>query len=319
MKTPRPFLQWVGGKTRLLPEIRKHLPAYSGAYYEPFLGGGALFFDHNPNMAFLYDINEELINCWVVVRDHVEALINLLKLYPDSKEAYYAVRDVDPSTLEPLAQAARMIYLNRTCFGALYRVNAKGKFNVSYGGVKKRTICDEVNLRACSERLQGVSIGNLPFESVLNWAGPDDLVYFDPPYVPTSETSDFTSYTAEGFGLEEHTKLAEAVGQLTERRTFVLLSNSDTPWVRAIYDRYQIHAVEVQRPHTSRHRKEGLSTAKEVLISNEQLLRPSSLKDYVKLLEARIEGLERREAETRQELAVLKARQWPPAAEDTPF
>ncbi len=247
---PRPFLKWVGGKGQLLPELwkRVELAGDFGNYYEPFLGGGALFFDLvrrgvlAGREAYLSDVNEALVETWQAVRDDVDKVIVLLKAHsflhnhqsePYKIDHYYATRST--RFTKPAARAARVIYLNKTCFNGLYRENKKGEFNVPMGAYKNPAICDEENLRAVSAVLQGVTIEGNDFSAVLDTVQPNDLVYFDPPYHPVSGTSSFTEYSRGGFGEAGQQHLAMIVAELCRRDVKVLLSNSDTAFIRDLY------------------------------------------------------------------------------------
>lgn len=231
----RPFLKWVGGKRQLLPELSRRLPAKFGAYHEPFIGGGALFFHLRPPSAYLSDMNVRLIRTYRGVRDDPERVITLLDAWPHDRDFYLALRARPIDQGDDADVAAWMIYLNRTGFNGLYRVNRKNQFNVPFGSYEHPTICDADNLRAVSVALQGVRLEVEDFGAVLGRARPGDLVYFDPPYVPLSATSSFTSYTADGFGLAEQLRLRDVARQLKGRGVHVLLSNSAAPLVDAIY------------------------------------------------------------------------------------
>lgn len=247
----RPFLKWVGGKTQLLDQMAPLMPKTFRRYFEPFVGGAAVFFDlktRRPDApAFLSDVNAELVNCYVAVRDHVEDVIRALKGHRYESEHYYEVRALDPAKLSVPERAARTIFLNKTGFNGLYRVNRSGQFNVPFGRFTKPLFCDEPNLRACSTALAGVSIAHGDFENVLREAKKGDFVYFDPPYVPLSPTSDFTAYIPGGFREAEQRKLAKVFAKLAARGVHVMLSNSDTPLVRELYDGFAIEVVYASR------------------------------------------------------------------------
>jgi len=265
-QVPRPFVKWAGGKSQILGHLLGCVPPRFGRYYEPFVGGGALFFALLPEDAVISDSNEELINAYLVIRDHVEELIESLKKHRNEEDYYYAVREQDPDKLSPVERASRFIYLNKTCYNGLWRVNSRGKFNVPFGRYKNPRICDEENLRAVSRALQGVSILCCDFEEAVANAGPGDFVYFDPPYYPLSETARFTQYTREDFGPEEHARLARVFKELDKRGCFVLLSNSDTEFVRSLYAGYNIRPVQANRCINCKgDRRKGVT---ELLISN---------------------------------------------------
>ena len=242
----KPFIKWAGGKTQLLPQLRAAAPQRIATYYEPFLGGGALFFalqrEGRFERAVLTDLNDELINAFVQVRDVVEEVIAALRAHEmdygpgASRRAdyFYTVRK-NVQLGFPVERAARMIFLNKTCFNGLYRVNSRGEFNVPHGSYAKPTICDEDGLRAASQALQDVEIRTSDFEAAIRDAKPDDFVYFDPPYVPISDTSNFTAYTADLFGLDEQCRLADAAEGLASRGVSFMLSNSNHPDVQDLY------------------------------------------------------------------------------------
>jgi DNA adenine methylase len=225
------------------------LPRKFNRYFEPFVGGAALFFHlhHRRAPASLSDINRELIDCYRAVRDEVEGLIEALKLHHYEESHYYAVRDRDPLEMPLPERAARTIFLNRTGFNGLYRVNRAGNFNVPLGRYVNPLICDEKNLRACSEALKGAELEVRDFSEVSRYAQRGDFVYFDPPYVPVSDTSDFTSYVPGGFGWEQQIRLAEVFAELARRGVKVMLSNSDVQRLRELYAHFDIVDVEASR------------------------------------------------------------------------
>lgn len=267
LRKAKPFLKWVGGKAQLLPHLRAALPPTFGRYFEPFVGGGALFFDLAPKRAVLSDSNAELINAYRVVRDQVEDLIGLLSLLDYDKRVYDHVRALDPSTMDRVARASRFCYLNRCCFNGLYRVNKSGGFNVPFGRYANPTICDADNLRACSRALAGVDLLTASFEDVADDAGRGDLVYFDPPYLAASASADFTSYTADGFGPERHRTLATVAQGLVELGVHVLLSNADTPAAREIFGAMRAREVFARRNVSAT--KRGRAGVGELLLRGE--------------------------------------------------
>ena len=250
---PRPFLKWVGGKGQLLDRLRPHIPARFGAYHEPFVGGGALFFalwrDRRvfETPAYLSDVNPELVDTYRALRDDVDSVIKALRGHHYEERYYYDTRALDPWQMPRADRAARMIYLNRSGFNGLYRVNKSGGFNVPFGRYTNPTICDEANLRAVSAALSSAAIMNDPFDGIVERARPGDLVYLDPPYVPVSRTSNFVSYAKTGFTTDDQETLATAVETLVDRGVFVMLSNSDTPWVRKRYCDLDVHRVPARR------------------------------------------------------------------------
>ncbi|MBD3261427.1 MAG: Dam family site-specific DNA-(adenine-N6)-methyltransferase [Candidatus Altiarchaeales archaeon] len=249
---PKPFLKWVGGKQRLLPHLLKKIPTEFGDYHEPMVGGGALFFELSRRgliqEAYLSDVNERLIRTYRAIRDDVDKVISLLSHYPNDDSFFKEMRRVAPESLPDSGVAAWFLYLNRTCFNGLYRVNKSNLFNSPFGKYKKPKICNEPLLRSCSKALQKAHLSCAPFESVLEVAKPLDFVYFDPPYVPLSRTSNFTSYTVEGFGFRDHMLLRDVSWELrTEREVHVLLSNSWTDLPLELYRNYKMEKVEARR------------------------------------------------------------------------
>jgi DNA adenine methylase len=261
-----PFLKWAGGKSELLPELAKRLPRSFNTYWEPFLGGGALFFYLNPMSAVLSDLNEEVINCYQAVKTSVEQLIEELKKYRNDRKHFQQVRKVQPWELEPVQRAARLIYLNKTCYNGLYRVNRRGEFNVPFGRYDNPRICDESGLRAASKALQGAEILCRDFRFVLYRAHPGDFIYFDPPYKPISSTSSFTSYSEAPFEEREQNALKEVFSALNDRGCFAMLSNSATDHIRRLYRDFHIDAVLASRAINSRGDKRGKIS--ELIITN---------------------------------------------------
>lgn len=254
----RPFLRWAGGKQRLLPELLQRVPEKFERYHEPFLGGGALFFALRPKKAVLSDVNPDLVVAYWAVRDKVASVIRCLRRLAADREKeghlahYHKVRKLDTLKLTDHYWAARTIYLNKTCFNGLWRVNKKGEFNVPMGRSKSPpTICDEDNLRACSKALQGVEIIHESFENVLRRrVGKSDFVYLDPPYVPVNVggTKSFTAYAKEGFGPEDQKRLAETMRVLKdEKHARVLLSNAGSRKVEELYEGFRIEKVGMRR------------------------------------------------------------------------
>ena len=246
------FLKWAGGKLQLIEQFENLFPHNFRNYYEPFIGSGAVFFyvksKLKPNKVILSDTNEELINCFCVVRDKPSELVELLLNHrkKHSKEYYYSVRSMGSSTLDSLDRAARLIYLNKTCFNGLYRVNSKGQFNVPFGDYENPSIFDKNVLFQASQLLQGVHLQVMTFEKVLDFAGKDDFVYFDPPYIPLSKTSSFTRYSKSDFSMMEQKRLSEVFRILDSRGCFVMLSNSDHALTRELYRHYEKNTIIVR-------------------------------------------------------------------------
>ncbi len=269
---PEPFLKWAGGKSQLLKQFECFLPPKFNNYLEPFVGGGAVFFYlYNTGRLkgkkiILIDSNEELINCFLVIKENVERLISILKgpKYVNKKEVYYRIRAEEPK--DRFERAARTIYLNKTCFNGLYRVNSKGKFNVPFGRYKNPLICDSRNLRAVSIALKNVKILCDDFEKSLEYAGKGDFIYFDPPYQPLSKTSNFTSYTKDGFGEAEQRRLYCVFHELDKRGCKVMLSNSNTDFIKRLYRRYRLERVKANRAINCK--AEGRGKIEELVILN---------------------------------------------------
>ena len=273
----RPFLKWAGGKTKLLPELALRLPREMRTYAEPFCGGGALFFalaedrkHHRRTFerAILADRNEELVVTYNAIKTSVGDVVDALGPYVYDRDLFYETRKRDPKTLSAVERAARLIFLNRTCFNGLWRVNSKGEFNVPFGRYKNPTICDEETLRAASEALQHATIVHADFSEVtrdLGGGSAVDFVYFDPPYAPVSNTADFTAYAAGGFGFEEQERLAGELASLRDRGAMGMLSNADTPEMRVLYKDFGMHVVNAPRAINSDPTKRG--AAAELLVT----------------------------------------------------
>lgn len=258
-----PFLKWAGGKTQLLPALRNYIPARFNTYIEPFVGGGALFFALQPAKTVLADSNPELINCYTVVRDRVEDLITVLRAYSYSEEFYYSLRAEVPQNA--VLRAARLIYLNRTCYNGLYRVNKQGQFNVPFGRYENPIICDTERLRAASYALRNAELHCSGYQETLElYTQPGDLVYLDPPYHPISKFSDFKRYTSEFFYMEDQRQLAHAVQKLVRQDCTVLASNSYCDFILDIYKGCKIVEVTARRNINKDPGKRG--KVKEVLI-----------------------------------------------------
>ena len=250
---PKPFLRWAGGKRRLtntlIETFPKEFDPLKHRFFEPFIGGGALSFAvGDPNsekyvsgdMLTINDMNPELINTYKVVRDSVDELINELKILSKkvNSKNYYAIRGTIPRGR--ISRAARFIYLNKTCYNGLWRVNSKGEFNVPFDKSSSANLFDEEVLKACSSRLKGAHITHLSFQESVSKAKKGDLVYFDPPYLPLSATASFSAYSKEGFTEEDHQNLATTIDKLSQKGVFVLMSNSDTPLTRKIFREHLI-------------------------------------------------------------------------------
>lgn len=233
-KETYPIVKWVGGKRQLMFELIKNMPKSYNRYFEPFIGGGALFFELQPEQAYISDMNEELINLYSVVRDNVYELIKDLSKHEITKEYFLEIRNIDRTEkyaeFSNVERASRFIYLNRTCFNGMYRVNSRGQFNVPFGHYKNPRIIDENNLLNCSELLKKTEIKCADFSEILTKVQKGDFVYFDPPYVPLSETSCFTSYTKDGFDIDMQFKLRDVCDELDCMGVKFLLSNLTQNW-----------------------------------------------------------------------------------------
>lgn len=262
----KPILKWAGGKTQLLPDLLPRVPEKYNRYIEPFFGGGALFFALQPNNAIIADSNPEIINVYRQVADHTEDVICQLSLYENTEECFYRVREQDWQSLEPIEAAARTIYLNKTCFNGLYRVNRHGQFNTPFGRYKNPRICDTENLRAAAESLRGATIICSDYIDVLDrYAESGDFVFLDPPYVPVSTYADFKRYTKEQFREEDHRRLAEQVEKLRKRGCYVIETNSSAPLVQELYSTYKIDVVHTKRAISS---KADTRTGEDVIITS---------------------------------------------------
>lgn len=281
----KPFIKWAGGKSQLLKEITNNLPKEINNYYEPFLGGGALLFyileNYNPKKVVVSDINEELIETYNVIKTKPAQLIKELEHYKSkhSQEFYYLVRGLEtPSTrklglvlsdsnknLDNIEKAARFIYLNKTCFNGLYRVNSENKFNVPIGNYKNPEIFNKNNLLEISELLQNVDLKVMSFENVLKCAKPKDFIYFDPPYDQITGKN-FVSYTSNDFTRKEQINLKEVFDKLDQKRCFVLESNSATDFIKDLYKKYKIKEILAKRMINCDGTKRN--NAREVLIKN---------------------------------------------------
>ena len=266
----KPFIKYCGGKTALLPEILPRIPAKIGTYYEPFLGGGAVFFaladEDRFERAVLADTNEELMRTYAALCRYPNEVVLALKKHVYEERYYYKVRARDPKALDAVACAARFLYLNRTGFNGLYRVNRKGEFNVPFGKYTNPTICDEQRLRDASAALKRTTaLAKTDFDKTVADAKRGDFVYFDPPYAPVSATANFTAYSKEGFDGEAQWRLKNTAKHLIADGVNVLLSNSDTPLVRELYKGFHIERVSAPRRINSNGAKRG--NVGELLIS----------------------------------------------------
>ncbi len=272
MEEAKPFVKWAGGKRQLLDELTRGLPTFD-SYHEPFLGGGAFFF-HLEGLglirkAYLTDSNEELVNAYEVIKSDVGALISQLSSdrYKNEKEAFYAIRANVPK--DRIERAARFIYLNRTAFNGLYRVNSQGKFNVPFGKYRNPKILDKENLLLVNRALQKDHLTFSDFEVVLSQAKKGDLVYFDPPYYPLSKTANFTSYTASSFTEKDQQRLHSTFKKLDRMGCYVMLSNSYSDFIAELYAEYKPDVVLANRAINCK--PEGRGKIREIIVRNWQI------------------------------------------------
>ena len=274
---PKPFVKWAGGKRQLLAELEKNFPKQFGTYFEPFLGGGAVLFDllaKKPNIkCSVSDLNSDLVLAYVTIRDKLGRLIESLEnhsknYHKDSTGYYYEVRKQEPKS--QIEKVSRLLFLNKTCFNGLYRVNSKGKFNVPLGRYTNPNIVNRENLITASKFLQSekIKISCRDFESILKDAKKGDFVYFDPPYQPVSDTANFTSYTHRDFTEDDLQRLADLANQLNSKGAHVLLSNSNTKIVKKIFSskKWKVKEIAVNRAINSNSQKR--TGHKEILIKN---------------------------------------------------
>lgn len=270
----QPFTKWTGGKRKLIPKLKELMPGIYGNYYEPFIGGGALFFELSPRVAVINDFNEELINCYIQIKENPIKLIEILKIHKEknSKEYYLEIRGLDRTDkfkeLSKVERAARIMYMLRVDFNGLYRVNSKNQFNVPYGNYANPKIVDEELINNISNYLNtnDITITSGDFEKSVSTVKEGDFVYFDPPYIPLTETSSFTSYTHEGFSYEDQVRLRNTVRRLTEKGVKVMVSNSSSKLTIDLYEEFNIHYVEVSRTNGAKSSSRGI--IKEVIITN---------------------------------------------------
>lgn len=268
-----PIVKWVGGKRQLLNVLAPLLPHRYAAYCEPFLGGGALLFRQRPEVAYINDVNAELINVYQVIRDSAEALIADLRRHQNEAAYYYSVRDWDRDPrrfdrLTPVKRASRIIYLNKTCYNGLFRVNSAGEFNTPFGSYKNPNIVNADAIRAVSRYFNEakVRITQSDYADVLRLLPSGTFVYLDPPYHPVSDTANFTGYTKGGFDRDEQKKLKERCDALNKRKIKFMLSNSATPFILDLYKDYRIDVVRAKRAINSAPNKRG--DVEEVVVRN---------------------------------------------------
>lgn len=272
-KLIRPVIKWVGGKRQIIKQIAPYIPPTFSTYYEPFLGGGAVLLALQPKKAVVNDINSELMNLYVVIKDNVEDLITDLKKHKNEADYFYQIRELDRQkdkyqNLTPIQRASRIIYLNKTCYNGLFRVNKTGEFNTPFGHYKNPNIVNGATLRAVSDYFNTAEIDLFcgDFAESLQKVKKDDFVYLDPPYDPLSDTANFTGYSRGGFGQIEQIRLKELCDRLNEKKVKFLLSNSATDFIKELYQDYRIEVVQASRLINSKADKRG--EINELLIMN---------------------------------------------------
>ncbi len=273
----RPFLKWVGGKGSVIAELRRFFPESFDNYFEPFVGGGAVFFSLKTKKSTINDINQSLMGAYINIRDHVDELIEeLLKIQTEyhsldsdnQKIQYYKMRE-EYNSLEDKKSIRRtvlMIFLNKTCFNGMYRENKSGGFNVPFNKSRKPTICDEINLREISNTLKHTSILSGSYKEAVKKAKSGDFIYFDPPYQPLSKTASFTSYSKDDFGEKDQVELKELIDELTERGCKVMMSNSNTKFIISLYKDYKQNIIYAGRLINSNATKRGKIA--EIVVTN---------------------------------------------------
>jgi DNA adenine methylase len=267
-----PFLKWVGGKRQIMPEIEQHLPKEIKVYIEPFIGGGAVLFHLQPKNAIINDFNSELINVYRAIEDDLEDLIIDLQQHKNESDYFYEIRALDRTTafeqLTNVARASRIIYLNKTCYNGLYRVNNSGKFNSPFGKYKNPNIVNEPTLRAVNSYLNSnnIRIENTDYETILKEADKNSFVYLDPPYYPVSGSANFTGYIQGGWNEADQIRLKEACDRLHKQGIKFMQSNSCVDFIKNLYSDYHIHIVKANRAINSDGEKRG--EVEEVLIKN---------------------------------------------------
>ncbi|MCH4210689.1 MAG: DNA adenine methylase [Bacilli bacterium] len=272
---PAPILKWAGGKRQLLNDILPNIPASYGTYYEPFVGGGAVLFAVSPKKAVINDLNRDLIRVYEAVRDNPDELINTLKTYENTAECFYRIRNIDRdaeafSKLSDVERASRIIFLNKTCYNGLYRVNKSGQFNTPFGSYRNPDIVSETAIRSDHAYFSNNKVRMLSkdFVEAVRGAKEGDFVYFDPPYDPVSPTAAFTDYNSGGFGRKDQTRLANLCIRLTLKGVKIMLSNSATDFIRSLYPEpmFHTHIIQARRAINARGDRRGV--VPEVLITN---------------------------------------------------
>jgi DNA adenine methylase len=267
----KPLIKWVGGKRQLMSKIKELLPENYNRYFEPFIGGGAVFFELKHENSFINDYNPELTNLYLTVKNKPKELIEDLKKHVNTEEYYFYIRNLDRNheeyiKLSDVEKASRFIFLNRTCFNGIYRVNSKGQNNVPYGKYSNPKIVDEENILSCSKLLETTTIMTGDFENIKVHINPGDLVYLDPPYVPLTDTANFTSYTDKGFDSSMQLRVRELCDYIDSIGAYFIVSNSSAPLVLELYRNYEIQLVSANRSLSAS--TEGRAKVMEVLVKN---------------------------------------------------
>lgn len=279
--TCHPFIKWAGGKSRLISQIKNFIPKEFNNYFEPFLGSGALFFYlvssfkiKGNSSAHLSDINPELINVYKTIKDNLKDLIkelqyNEIEYYKDSKKFYYELRD-ENFAFNSIKKAARFITLNKTCYNGLYRVNKKGLFNVPIGSYINPKICDQENLNIVSKilNLTNTIIENYDYQKVIIKIKENDFIYLDPPYYPLNKTSNFTNYTRYGFDYMEQKRLADFFSELDKKKCKIILSNSDTTFIRDLYSSFKENTISLNTLRSINSNADKRKNHSELIIKN---------------------------------------------------
>lgn len=265
----KPFVKWAGGKRQLIQTLITNLPNQYGRYFEPFIGGGALLLTIQAKNAVISDVNTELINAYLVIRDDVEALIDSLKQHTNESDYFYKIRGQTVSELNAVERASRFIFLNKTCFNGLYRENSKGQFNTPFGKYKNPNIADQDNLRLLSKYLltSNIRILNSGFQDTIKLAKKGDFIYFDPPYYPISATASFTKYAKGDFTPDNQRELAKTFKALDKKGCYVMLSNSNTDFIKDLYKDYKVVEIEATRFINCKANKRGKGFF-EILVKN---------------------------------------------------
>ena len=266
----RPVVKWVGGKRQLMKQIKNNMPVNYNNYFEPFIGGGALFFELKNEGCYINDYNDELINLYQVIKDNPVELIEDLKYHTNTEDHYYHIREMDRSPnysqTSTITRASRLMFLNRTGYNGLYRVNRSGQNNVPFGRYKNPKIVDEENIMNCSNLLQKTTIASGDFTNIKEFIKKEDFIYFDPPYVPISDTSSFTSYTANGFDDDMQLRLKKLCDYINKIGAYFMLSNSCAAMIKDLYKEYTIKIVAANRALNCK--ASGRGKVNEVLVMN---------------------------------------------------